>query len=271
MDFQEVIKYIILGIIQGIAEILPISSSGHLIIISSILGIEENSITFDIFLHVASLIAVIFFLRKQILKILNGTYKYIFKKDKDYKYSFTYFMYLLVSTIITAGIGIFLNDYMDQIQKPLIVAFFLFLNGVILMFADKMVCERDITDMSLENAVVIGLSQGIGLFPGISRSGITMSGAVFQKFNKEEAVEYSFLLFIPATIGATLLNIKDITSVDSSLGIGYLLGFVFALVFTYLSLRFFLKMVRKQKLKYFAYYCFVIAIITFIYEFLKAA
>ena len=106
------------------------------------------------------------------------------------------------------------------------------------MFADKMVCERDITDMSLENAVVIGLSQGIGLFPGISRSGITMSGAVFQKFNKEEAVEYSFLLFIPATIGAMLLNIKDITSVDSSLWIGYLLGFVFALVFTYLSLRF---------------------------------
>lgn len=271
MNFQEIIKYIILGIIQGIAEILPISSSGHLIIMSSFFGIEDNSIAFDIFLHVASLIAVVFFLRKQICRILYGTYRYLFKKDKEYKYPFLYFCYLCVSTIITAGIGIFLNDYIDQLDKPLVVAFFLFLNGIILMFADKMICERDITDISLENAVVIGLAQGIGLFPGISRSGMTMSGAIFQKFNKEEAAEYAFLLFIPSALGAMLLNLDGLVAVDSSLWLGYILAFAFALIFTYLSLKIFLKIIRKQKLSYFAYYCFIVSIITFIYEFTKAA
>lgn len=266
MTFEEIIKYIILGIIQGIAEILPISSSGHLIVIQSLFGVNGENPALEVFLHVASLIAVIFFLRKQLKRMLVGTYLYIFKKDKDYKYPFYYFVYLLISTCVTAIFGLILKPYMDKIMQPLIVACMLIVNGVILLSISKVETKKDITELNLKDAILIGVAQGIGVIPGISRSGITISGGVLCKYRKDDMAEYAFILFIPVTLGALLLSIEDLMLVDSSMWIGYLLSFAFALVFTFLSLNLFLKVIRKKKLDYFAYYCFAVGLLLFIKE-----
>jgi undecaprenyl-diphosphatase len=268
MSFEEIIKYIILGIIQGIAEILPISSSGHLVIIQSLFGINGENPALEVFLHFASLIAVIFFLRKQLKRIAVGTYKYIFKKDKDYKYPFYYFIYLLASTCVTAVFGLVLDPYMDKIMQPFIVGCMLIINGVILLSISKVETTKDITELNFKDALLIGLAQGIGVIPGISRSGVTISGGVLRKYRKDDMAEYSFILFIPATVGAVLLSIDELALVNSAEWLGYGLSFIFALVFTYLSLNLFLKIIRKKKLDYFAYYCFIVGIVVLIKELL---
>ena len=268
MTFAEILKYILLGIIQGIAEILPISSSGHLVIFEALFGLESDTPGLEVFLHFASLFAVVYFLRKQLARIAVGTYKYVFKKDKDYKYPFWYFVYLVISTVVTAVLGLTLKPFMDSLMQPLIVACFLLINGGMLLFMGKTETEKDITELKWQNAVLIGLAQGVGVFPGISRSGATITGGVLQKFRKDDMAEYSFILFIPATIGAVLLSLDELALVNSAEWLGYGLSFIFALVFTYLSLNLFLKIIRKKKLDYFAYYCFIVGIVVLIKELL---
>lgn len=268
MTFEEIIKYILLGIIQGIAEILPISSSGHLVIFESLFGLDGENPALEVFLHVASLIAVIVFLRKQLKRIIVGTYKYVFKKDEDYKYAFYYFIYLLISTAVTGGIGLIFDQYMDSLMKPLIVGFLLLVNGAILLVTSKVETKKDITELKWQDAVIIGLAQGIGVLPGISRSGITISGGVMQRYRKDDMAEYAFILFIPVTVGALILSIDDLVLVNPTEWIGYLLGFAFSLVFTFISLNLFLKVIRKKKLDVFAYYCFIVGLIVIAKELL---
>ena len=266
MTFMEILKYILLGIIQGIAEILPISSSGHLVIFESLFGLESDAPGLEVFLHLASLFAVVYFLRKQLVRILVGAYKYVVKKDEDYKYPFWYFVYLVISTVVTAIFGLTLSPFMNSLMEPVVVACFLLINGGILLFMGKIETEKDITELKWQNALLIGLAQGIGVFPGISRSGATIAGGVLQKFRKDDMAEYSFILFIPATIGAVLLNLDELALVNSTEWLGYGLSFIFALAFTYLSLNLFLKVIRKKKLDYFAYYCFIVGIVVLIKE-----
>ena len=266
MTFEEIIKYILLGIIQGITEILPISSSGHLIVFESLFGVGEENPALEVFLHVASLIAVIIFLRKQLKRILVGTYRYVIKKDKDYKYPFFYFVYLLLSTLVTACIGLVLDQYIDQLMKPLIVGFLLLVNGTILLITSRVETTKDITELKWQDAVIIGLAQGVGVFPGISRSGATISGGVLQKYRKDDMAEYAFILFIPVTVGALILSLDDLAMVNSSDWIGYILGFIFSLIFTFISLHLFLSVIRKKRLNIFAYYSFVVGILVIIKE-----
>ena len=266
MTFMEILKYILLGIIQGVAEILPISSSGHLVIFESLFGLESNTPGLEVFLHFASLFSVVFFLRKQLVRIVVGAYKYVVKKDEDYKYPFWYFVYLMISTIVTAVVGLTLKPFMDTLMQPAIVACFLLLNGGILLFMGKVETEKDITEMKWHNAVLIGLAQGIGVFPGISRSGATISGGVLQKFRKDDMAEYAFILFIPATVVAVILSLDELALVNSSEWLGYGLSFIFALMCTYISLTLFLKVIRKKKLDYFAYYCFIVGLVVLIKE-----
>lgn len=265
MTIEEIIKYIVLGIVQGVSEILPISSSGHLVILKNFFGLE-NSPALEVFLHAASLIAVIFFLRKQIVNLVTGFFKYIKTKSDDYKYQFWYCIYLVLSTSITAVIGLVLDPFMDALMKPIIVAIFLLINGAMLFIVDKIETKKDITEMKWQNAAIIGVAQGLGVFPGVSRSGITISSGIFQKFRKDDMAEYSFILFIPVSVGALILNFDELSTVDSSLRGGYMLGFITALIFTYLSLNLLLKVIRRKRLEYFAYYCFALGVIVLISE-----
>jgi undecaprenyl-diphosphatase len=177
-------------------------------------------------------------------------------------------VYLVLSTVVTAVIGLVLDPLMDALMKPVVVAFLLLINGSMLLFMSKVETEKDITEMKWHNALLVGVAQGIGVFPGISRSGATISGGVFQKFRKDDMAEYAFILFIPVTVGALVLSLDDLALIESSQWVGYLLGFVFSMIFTYLSLKLFLKVIRKKKLDFFAYYCYVVGIVVLIKELL---
>ena len=266
MNIEEIIKFIILWIIQGVAEVLPISSSGHLIIIGTYFGVFQENETLDVFLHVASLIAVVYYLRKEIINIVKYSFRYIFKKEKEHKTMFNYLLCLTISTVITAGFGLVLSNFSDIFKKPLIVAIFLLINGTMLLFVSRKVNEKHNKEISIKNSIIIGLAQGIGVLPGISRSGVTISSGVVQGIDKESMTKYSFLLFIPATIGALLLNVESLTVIPNTELLAYILSFAFALITTYFSLKLLFQIVRKNKTDFFAYYCYGVSAIVLIYE-----
>ena len=245
----EFIKYIIIGLIQGITEVLPVSSSGHLTIVEHMMGINNDNLAFEVFLHLASFIAVIAFLYKPLIKIIKGSFLYLFKKKKEYFLEWKYLICVIISTI------------------P-IVLFTIFIKRLGFLLS-KIKGERKKEEITIKDALVIGLFQCFGVFPGISRSGSCISGAMVRKIEKEEAANYAFMLFVPAVIGAFVLelgNISLIFTLNSKMISCYLASFLVSMVATFYAFKILLNFIKKGKLFYFSIYCLVIGIITFVYS-----
>lgn len=265
----EYIKYIILGIIQGITEVLPISSSGHLIIFQEIFNIKNNDLTFEIFLHFASLIAIILFLSKPLIKLLKGLIIYIIKKDHNYYNEFKYFIMLIISTIPIVIFTLIIKLLNISFNKLYIVGFCLIINSVMIYILSKQKGDKDICNLTYKNALYIGLFQMIGIFPGISRSGSCYLGTSSQKLNKDDSTEYSFFLFIPSVVGAIILEYKNIFSIfslEQNLFFQYLTAFIITIFTTYFSFKFLLKIIKKQKIKIFSIYSLIVGILILIYS-----
>lgn len=265
----DYLKYIILGLIQGITEVLPISSSGHLIMFEKIFNIHNNNLSFEVFLHLASLISILLFLSKDIKRLINSFFKYLFKKDENSYDDFKYIMFLIISTMPIVFVTILLKNYLNNINKLYIVGICLIINSImiyIFSFNSETINKKD---LKIKHAVVIGLFECLGIFPGISRSGSTISGANVIGLNKKDGAEYSFFLFIPTILGAVVLegnNLIQIFSLEKNLFICYLLAFITTIFTTYFSFKFLLKIIKKGKLKYFSLYCLTIGIIVLIYS-----
>lgn len=249
-----------LGIIQGISEILPISSSAHLIIFSNMLKIPQDDLTLEVFLHLASLVAVLFFMRKKLVKMITGSYMYIIKKEKQYYHEFMLLLNIIISTLPIVFITIILGEYVDLVSNNiLIVGFLLIINGILITAFNKEEKKQEIT---IKDSLVIGLFQCVGILPGISRSGSCLLGAKNRKIGREVAAEYAFLLFIPAALGATILKIKNISKLICSKElIMYIIVFMITSIVTYLSLCLLLKLIKKGKIKIFSIYCILIGLI----------
>lgn len=268
---KEIIKYLIIGIVQGLGEVLPISSSAHLILVEEILGMKDNNLTLEVFLHLASLIAVLFFLRKSLFKLMVGFFKYIFKRNKENLIEFKICCFLIISTIPIIIITLLFKEQISIISNNLtIISLFLVINGILLMIINNVKGNKNFEKMNFLDALIIGLFQCIGLFPGISRSGSCIYGASFRKLEKDTAAEYAFLLFVPAVLGATIMELSNFSKilVDDNIG-RYLLSFVVTSIVTYLAFGILLKTIKKGKLKYFGYYCIGIGIISFLGSFIK--
>ncbi len=269
---RSVIKYIILGLVQGIAEVLPISSSAHLLIVSDILGLSDGSLTFEIFLHLASLIAIVFFLRKKLWILIKGFCLYVFKKNKEYKIEFTYCIMLVISTIPIVIVTLFLKDYLEQFDSMIwLVGLLLIINGIALWIMPRIKGTRTKEDLNYVDALVIGATQCFGLFPGISRSGSCLYGAFARKIEKETAADYAFVLIIPAVLGATVLKLVsgDFSKIASDQWILYGISFIVALLATYFAFVFLLKIIKRGKIGYFSYYCVAIGLAVLIYGLCK--
>ncbi len=265
-DFWNFFKYIIIAIVQGIAEILPISSSGHIALFENILSIEP-SLSFSIFLHAGSLIAVIVYFHKEIWLLIRSFCLYTFKKNREdeVKKYFHLAMMLIVATIPAALVGILLNDLVDSVFSDLLyISINFIITGIILLVISRFKFERKKESMTYVDALIIGSAQAIGVLPGISRSGITITGLKTRKFNDEDSANFAFLMFIPITAGSFFYEIikliKTPSAFDQSLLLPYLVGIIVAGIITYLSLVFLLKIIRKGKLKYFSFYLFALGI-----------
>ncbi len=274
---MSILESFILGFVQGATEFLPISSSGHLAILQNWMNISEGTVAFTVFLHLGSLVAVIIAYKKSIVSILKafvGMCKDI-KRERSlciYKDKYRlYFILLIIATIPTAIIGLLFEDKVDAAFSSMtIVGVMLLITGILLYFGEKFSAlnTRGIKNLKPKNAFIIGLFQSCALFPGLSRSGTTMVGGFANGLKREDAAEFSFLLSIPAVLGATLLKVKDIIKLGAqgtSAGV-MIVGFVTSLVVGYFAIKLLVYVLKNNRLKYFSYYCWAVGLIVLIMQ-----
>jgi len=255
---MDLIQILILAIIQGITEWLPISSSGHLVIVQQRLGLKEVPLIFDVALHVGTLCVVVVAFRRDIIEIFKALYKRDFKSEEG-----KLALYLVLGSIPTALIGFLFHDVFQLLfNSTLAVGGALMITGFILYFSKL---RKDGKQLDFLDSLLIGIAQGVAIAPGISRSGITLSTGFLRRVKKEVVFRYSFLLSIPAVIGAIVMESKDLVVGELDM-VGLLFGVVVSMVVGYLSLKLLLKIVLKEKFHLFAYYCWIAGVITIIFS-----
>ncbi len=266
---------ILLGIIQGLTELLPVSSSGHLVIAQSLLpDFHQPGVLFDVMLHLGTLAAVIFFFRSDIVNILKALLppwrRHREQSSSDHRDdpmipdSRRLAAYILAATVITGIIGLSFQKQVHALfQSVEITAAGLLVTGVLLFFADRVRnATRTDEEMTLMDSLVIGLAQGVAIMPGISRSGSTIALGIFRGLNGETAARFSFLISIPAIIAATVLEARHFSGVAGSEIPAYTAGTAAAAVVGFLTLKFLFRMIRRRDLRFFGYYCWTLAILT---------
>ncbi len=267
------VKSIILGIIQGLAEFLPVSSSGHLVIAERLLALNQPGMLFDVMLHFGTLLAVFVIFRKRLLSLIFGICR---RNPEDLRYA----GYIILASIPTAVIGIGFKDQIESLfENPRVVCAALLVTGVILFctrFSKAPEFEESkASSMNWKRALAAGTVQGLACIPGISRSGSTISSMLFLGVNRKYAGEFSFLMSIPAVGGAALLELKDWIScrgVDSAecihsgnLDLALLAGIAAAFISGVIALKWLLGFVQKGKLHYFAWYVWAAGILGLIF------
>lgn len=262
---MTLIEAIILGIVQGLTEFLPVSSSGHLEIVKTILGdtsVPQESLLLTVVLHAATALSTIVIFRKDILSLITGLFQ--FKNNDQFQYS----LKIVVSMIPAAIIGVLFDEQIESLfgGQILLVGSMLVITGGLLFLADK--AKQTNKPVSMPNAIVIGISQAIAILPGISRSGATISTAVLLGIDREKAARFSFLMVVPLILGKMA---KDILSGDlaaaqteSSLLIA---GFIAAFIAGLIACKWMIALVKKSQLKYFSFYCFAVGLGAIIYTF----
>lgn len=245
-------KYIFLGIIQGLTEFLPVSSSGHLVLLQHILNIQEQQLLNIIVLHLATATALMVFFISDIIKVM-----------KDLRLILS----ILVVTIITGLIAITGKDYFESLFSSVnVVAFSLFVTGIILLYTKGFLkYTRSIKDINIKDALILGLTQALAITPGISRSGITISSLLFRKIDKDSAFKFSFLASIPAVFGAFILEARGLKLDFSSISPNLLVGFGSAFISGLVSLYILKTVLKRAKFFYFGYYCILIAVLSWIF------
>lgn len=256
------LKYILLGIVQGITEALPISSSGHLLIVKSLINVNIDFDTLAIITNFGSLLAVIIIFWKDIVKLFKGFFGYFKDKEKN-KYDFRYVILMIIGCI-PAGIAGLLASKFDLLNKIAdnvkVVGIALIFTSIMLFIIRKF--DGKITDKTMKpkEAIKTGLFQILGILPGISRSGSTIVGGMVSGLTRDEAFRYSFLLYIPMSVAASALEIKDLfeVSISSTTWIYYIVSTFMAFIFTLIFIKWFRKIVNNGKLIYFSIYCLIV-------------
>ena len=281
---MSVIQGILLGILQGIAEFLPISSSGHLAVAQNIFGLDDIPLLFDVFLHLATLAAVCLYFWRKIWDLLKCLGRWISRSPKLKENSQEFdsvlaqkdqtdrkiIIAIILSTIVTGVMGIVSSKMIPNLSIKvtccgfIVTSLFLILSSVIEKRNAKLSNNSDDIKnpgVSKVQALIIGFMQGIGTLPGISRSGSTIAGALFCGVERSLAGEFSFIISIPAILGAFILELKDLGEVSSTVGAAPVIaGCAAAFATGYISLTFLMKMIKKGKLQYFALYLIPLAI-----------
>ena len=259
----ELIKAIILGIIQGLTEFLPVSSSGHLVLAQHFMHYQKSDISFEIVLHLGSLLAVLIFFRKDIIELAVAPFRFSNRNEKN-KGDLRSLLYLIVATLITGVLGYLLKDKFESMfNVPILASIMLVITGFILFFSDK-ISNTNISmeKMGIKRSLLIGLGQTFAIIPGISRSGTTIAVSIFNGIKRADAAKFSFLLSIPAILGANISEFSAIAHLDKQNMLQYFSGAAAAFISGYLVIAFLISIVKKQKLKLFSIYCWIIAIIS---------
>ncbi|NLV75544.1 MAG: undecaprenyl-diphosphatase UppP [Tissierellia bacterium] len=271
---MTLIQAITLGIFQGISEFLPISSSGHLVILQHFFGIKEGNLFFTEMLHFGTLISIVIVYFNDIIKIIVEFFKMLGSgiKNKKFKIVNDYqklALLIIIGSIPTAIIGFLFEDFFKKLYSssilPIGVAFLI--TGLLLWIANKKPHEnKKVRNMTILDSLTIGIFQGIAIIPGISRSGSTIVAGLLRGLDRSLATEFSFLLALPATFGAGLFGITDVIKTGSTAVIDgpLIIGILLSTIVGVFAIKFLIKMLKKDKLHYFSYYLWIIGFITII-------
>ena len=260
----EIIKHIILGIIQGFTEPLPISSSGHVYILRSILNVGElTDLNFEIIVNFGSLIAILLIYYKDIKKLVINFFKYFKVKNKETKNDFKYCILIVLGVIPIGIVGFLFKDQIENfLNSTKIIGISFLITALFLYLVRNIKGNKNDNDLTWKDALIIGLVQIIAVIPGISRSGSTLIAALFCNVKRDSAFKYSFMLYIPISVGTTLLGIKDLITMPNihEMILPYGLGFIASLIVSFFTLRWFMNVVKKGKFIYFSIYCLVLGL-----------
>jgi len=260
-------KSIVLGIVQGLTEFLPVSSSGHLVVFSGLLK-ANATLAFDVALHFGSLIALVIFFWGDIVGLFQGflaTFRRSLTHDEARKRNL---FWLIIAAIIPSGIlGVVLSSTIEKaFSSPYVVAAMFFVTAVLLSLQHFSSTTRTIREVGWKDALAVGIGQMFALFPGLSRSGTTMSVGVYRGLKQEDAAHFSFLMAIPTIAGAAIFKLKDFLKAGMSSGaltdVG--VGVVVSVLTSLVAIGLLLKVARKGKMQWFALYCVAAAIFTIV-------
>lgn len=257
------IEALILGIIQGLTEFLPVSSSGHLELVKAIQGQElsgESSMLMTVVLHFATALSTIVVFRKDLLEIFRGLFR--FKVNEQFLFS----VKIVLSMIPAAAVGLFFDDMIDELfsGQVLLVGFMLIVTGLLLFLADR--AKESGKQVGFADAIIIGISQAIAILPGISRSGATIGTSVLLGIERSKAARFSFLMVVPLILGKMARDVMSDEFTTAGVPSGALIvGFIAAFVTGILACQWMIALVKRSKLSWFAYYCFAAGIAAIIW------
>ncbi len=273
---MEIIEAIILGIIQGLSEFLPISSSGHLLLGQHILGQNtEGSVLFIITVHAATALSTIVVYRKDLAKIFLDLIT--FRWNDSYNFS----LFIVISMVPAALVGFTLEDVIDgfledpanHFSQLVLVGICLFFTAFVLFISETVRVKKGI--LNYWKSFVIGVAQAVAILPGVSRSGSTIATSLLLGVNKKKAARFSFLMALPVILGAMAKKVLDLndgtTTISGNEGLGLVFGFIAAFVSGYFACTWMIRLVRKSKLRYFSYYCLAAGIGAIVLAFVKYA
>ena len=269
---MNIFQGIIIGIVQGLTEFLPVSSSAHLIFIQNLLGVE-SSLAFDTFLHLGSLLAVLIYFRADIIKMIKAWLLSVgdilqhrfwegFYSDPYKRLSW----YVILATIPVGLVGVLFESHVDALfaGELYVPGFFLFVTGTILYLSQRMASGKiDMSHMGWFQSIFMGLAQACAIMPGLSRSGTTIASGLVIGLDKEFAAKFSFILSIPAIFGAFLVQFKDIGVSMGSDGAAVILGFLAAFISGYFAIKWLIDLIQNKSLDFFSYYCWIVGIVVF--------
>jgi undecaprenyl-diphosphatase len=268
---MDIFQAFVLGLVQGLGEFLPISSSGHLILTHWLFGTEKGSLGFDLALHWGTLAAVLVYFWNDVLLIVKGFWHSLFKSTRNLEENIYQKLswLIIIASIPAAALGLLLEKYAeDAFRSPVLVAINLGVFGLVILAVDKIgKKEKNLDRISKFDAVFIGLSQALAIVPGISRSGSTMAAGLLRNFKRADAARFSFLMSIPIIFGAGLVKIKDFNQGVSWLEL--IIGFVTSAIVGFISIKYLLRYLAKHDFKIFVWYRLVLAVIVIIYYYIR--
>lgn len=264
---MTLLEAVIFGLVQGLSEFIPISSTAHIVIVGELLQLETQGLTFEIFLHLASLLAVLIYFRRDLFQLALGCLRFVLMhrtSGAEDRTAFYFSIYLLLATFITGVLGIILSEQLgDTIKSMPVVAIGLLTTAALLVLVERAqhIGERELPELKWTDAVLIGLAQTVAVLPGVSRSGSTLIAGLYLKMSRPTAVRFSFLLAIPVLVGSSLLALRDFQAggLDSISGSALAVSFGVSFVASMIGIVWLIRLLEQRRLYYFSIYLVLLA------------
>lgn len=261
---MEILKFLFLGMLQGVTEPIPVSSSGHLMLAQHFLGVGvdgQQKLAFAVLVNFASLLAVLVIYREDLRRLTTRTLQYIKRRDPADEAEARFVLYIILGTIPAAVLGLLFNDLIESwLTGITVVGITLIITGIALWVIRNLKGRKLDGDLRLSDCLIVGFAQALALIPGISRSGATIVAGMLRGMNQETALRFSFMLYIPVSVGSIILEGDDILQAMTNANtlILYIIAFIATFIASYFALRWFMNVMRHGNLKVFYIYCFIV-------------